>query len=166
MGLEDKNGMDQSNEVVTVQEDSHVEISFKLTLLDGTLVDQTEADEVFAFQIGDGQLLNRLDELLIGLEVGTTGKFTLMPEQAFGLPDPANFQTLSRSHFPETMTLEEGYVIGFNTPTGEEVPAVIHRMEGDEIVVDFNHPLSGQVVVFEATIQTIFPAKRDSSSGV
>lgn len=141
--------------VKTVQDNSQVEISFKLSLLDGTVVEQTEENEVFAFQIGDGQLLNNLDELLIGLEVGTTGKFTLMPEQAFGLPDPVNFQTVPKSDFPDGMPLEEGYVIGFNTPTGEEVPATIYDIKGEDVVVDFNHPLAGQVIVFEAKIEKI-----------
>lgn len=141
--------------VKTVQENSDIEISFKLSLLDGTVVDQTEDGEVFAFQIGDGQLLNRLDELLIGLEVGTTGKFTLMPEQAFGLPDPENFKTMSRNEFPDTMVLEEGYVIGFDTPSGDEIPGTIYEVNGDDVVVDFNHPLTGQVVVFEAKIENV-----------
>lgn len=141
--------------VKTVQENSQVEITFKLSLLDGTLVEKTEEDEVFAFQIGDGQFLNNLDELLIGLEVGTTGKFTLMPEQAFGLPDPVNFQTMPKTDFPKDMPLEEGYVIGFNTPTGEEVPATIYDVKDDDVVIDFNHPLAGQVIVFEAKIEAI-----------
>lgn len=141
--------------VLTVQEDSEIEIRFKLMLVDGTLVDQTEEDEVFAFQVGDGQLLNRLDELLIGLEVGTTAKFTLMPEQAFGLPDPNNFQSVDKEDFSDSMTLEEGFVVGFHTPTGEEIPATVYQIKEDEVVMDFNHPLAGQVIIFEATIETI-----------
>lgn len=141
--------------VLTVQEHSHIEIRFKLTLVDGTLVDQTEEDELFALQVGDGQLLNRLDELLIGLEVGTTAKFTLMPEQAFGLPDPSNFQTLPKSEFPDTMVLKEGIVIGFNTPTGSEIPATVYEVKDDVVVMDFNHPLAGQVIIFEAKIEGI-----------
>lgn len=141
--------------VTRVQEQSDIEIRFKLSLLDGTLVDQTEEDEVFAFQVGDGQLLNRLDELLIGLEVGTTAKFTLSPEQAFGLPDPSNFQTLPKTEFPETMVLKEGLVIGFDTPSGNEIPATIYEIKDDVVVMDFNHPLAGQVLIFEATIEAI-----------
>lgn len=149
--------------VKTVQEDSHIEISFSLSLLDGTLVEQTDEGEVFGFQVGDGQFLNKLDELLIGLEVGTTGKFTLMPEQAFGLPDPENYQTLSRSDFPAEMVLEEGFVIGFQAPTGEEVPGTVHEVKEDEIVIDFNHPLAGQPIIFEAKVEAIL--EESSASG-
>lgn len=141
--------------VKTVQDHSLIAIRFKLSLLDGTLVEQTESDELFEFEVGDGQFLNKLDELLIGLEEGTTGKFTLMPEQAFGLPDPNNLQTMPRAEFPQELTLQEGFVIGFNSPTGEEIPATVHSIDEQEVVMDFNHPLSGQVIVFEAKIEDI-----------
>lgn len=138
-----------------VTENSELEISFKLFLLDGTLVEQTEEDDVFRFQIGDGQFLHNLEELLIGLEEGTTGKFTLVPEQAFGLPDPQNLQSMKKTDFPNDMVFEEGYVIGFNTPTGGEVPGTVHQVKEDEIVIDFNHPLAGKTLTFEATIKRV-----------
>lgn len=143
------------NPPLTVGENSDIEISFKLTLVDGTVVEETEGDESFRFTVGDGTFINKLDELLIGLEVGTTGTFTLPPEQAFGQADPANLQTLSRTDFPADMDMQEGYVIGFNTPTGEEVPGKVHELKGDDVVIDFNHPLAGQMVVFKATIKAI-----------
>lgn len=138
-----------------VGENSELEITFKLTLLDGTLVDETEEGETFRFQIGDGQILSKLDELLIGLEQGTTGTFTLMPEQAFGVSDSANYQRVSKSEFPEDMQFKEGNVIGFNTPTGDEIPGTVHQIDEETVTIDFNHPLADQVVVFEAKIEKI-----------
>lgn len=146
---------DTASKLPRVKEDSKLEISFKLSLLDDTVVEQTEADEVFAFQIGDGQFLNKLDELLIGLEEGTTAKFSLTPEQAFGLPDPGNFQTMNKTDFPEGMPLHEGHVIGFNTPVGDEIPGTVYEVKGDEVVIDFNHPLAGQVLLFEVKIEKV-----------
>lgn len=139
-----------------VSENSELEISFKLTLQDGTLVDQTEEGELLHFRIGDGQLLHNLESLLVGLEKGTKGKFVLPPEEAFGVRDSANFQTLSKQEFPDDMLLEPGFVIGFDTPTGDQIPGTIESVTEDSVVVDFNHPLSGQMVVFEAKIERIF----------
>ncbi|MDG6778154.1 peptidylprolyl isomerase [Thiomicrorhabdus sp. zzn3] len=145
----------EKKKVKVVGEHSEIEIEFQLSMANGTLVEETEEGETFRFTVGDGTFLNKLDELLIGLEVGTTGTFTLPPEQAFGQPDPANLQTFSRSDFPADMPLEEGHVIGFNTPAGEEIPGKVHQVEGDRIVIDFNHPLAGQTIVFKATIKAI-----------
>lgn len=139
-----------------VQKDSDIAISFSLSLVDGTLVEQTEEGETLRFVIGDGTFVANLEEMLIGLEEGTTAKMTLSPERAFGMPDPENFQVMQRTDFPEGMALNEGHVIGFNTPTGDEIPGTIHKVDGDKITIDFNHPLAGATVVFEAKVEQIF----------
>lgn len=139
-----------------VSEESEIAITFKLELPDGTLVEQTEENEPFRFKIGDGTFIANLENLLVGLELGTTAKLTLSPERAFGLPDSNNFQTMDKADFPENMPLEVGHVIGFNTPTGDEIPGTIHQVEGGKVVVDFNHPLAGATIIFSAKIEEIF----------
>lgn len=138
-----------------VNECSEIEIAFQLALVDGTVVEETAQDEVLRFTLGDGTFLSRIEEMLVGLELGTTAKLTLSPERAFGLSDPNNRQAMNRSDFPEGMPLEVGHVIGFNTPTGEEVPGTVDAVEGDTIVIDFNHPLADATVLFTATIKAI-----------
>lgn len=138
-----------------VQDNSTIEIRYKLNLMDGTLVDETEGDETFTFKLGEGHMLNKLEALLVGLEIGTTGTFIIQPEQAFGEPDPINIHTLRRSEFPPEMDLKEKMVIGFEGPDGSEIPGWIMSVEAEEVVVDFNHPLSGQTIQFEATIVDI-----------
>lgn len=145
----------QDTPVQQVGENSDVEISFSLSIFEGPVVEATEEGETFRFNIGDGTFLSKLDELLIGLEVGTTGTFTIPPDDAFGQRSAENIQTMNCSDFPADMALEEGHVIGFNTPTGEEVPGKVEKVEGDKVVIDFNHPLAGLFVVFKAKIEAI-----------
>ena len=139
-----------------VKDNSEIAITFKLELLDGTLVEESVENEPFQFTLGDGTFISTLEELLVGLELGTQAKLTLSPERAFGLPDPENHQTMQRSEFPAEMPLEIGHVIGFNTPTGDEIPGTIHDVTENEVVVDFNHPLAGETVIFTAKIENIF----------
>jgi len=135
-----------------VQSDSRLKISFTLSLADGTLVESTSADEPFEFQIGDGNFLPNLEELLIGLEQETKAKFTLPPESAFGFSDPANVQSMARDAFPEDMVLELNQVIGFNTPTGNEVPGRLVAVDEKRVQIDFNHPLANQTLIFDVQI--------------
>lgn len=148
--------MTQESTLPVVKENSEISISFNLQLPDGTVVEATEEGEPLRFTIGDGTLISNLEELLIGLELGTEAKLTLSPERAFGVSDPANFQTMARADFPPEMPLEEGHVIGFNTPTGEEIPGTIHEANDDEVIVNFNHPLADATVLFTAKIEEIF----------
>ncbi len=138
-----------------VQENSDIEIEFQLALMDKTVVEETAAGETLRFTIGDGTFLNRLEEMLIGLELGTTAKMTLSPEGAFGLSDPTNVQTMPRSEFPAEMPLKPGHVIGFTTPMGEEVPGTVHEVDDESVVIDFNHPLADATVLFTVTIKAV-----------
>lgn len=153
----DKSSRDvvEKREIQLVRENSEIEISFSLSIFEGPMVEETEEGETFRFAIGDGTFLNSLDELLVGLEVGTTGTFIVSPDDAFGQRSSENFQTMSRQDFPADMPLEEGHVIGFDTPTGDEVPGKIEKVDGDDILIDFNHPLAGLSVVFKAKIEAI-----------
>ena len=139
-----------------VKADSTVDIRFSLCLIDGTVVDQTEADETLQFTLGDGTLFEGLERWLIGLEEGERRQFTLFPEDAFGNPDPDNITELSRSDFPADMDLQRGLVIGFSGPAGEEVPGTIVAVEDDRVTVDFNHPLAGKVLLFDVTVERIY----------
>jgi len=147
--------MTENHLVLVVQPNSSIEITFQLVLQDKAIVEETKEGETLTFTLGDGTLLPNLEEMLIGLEQGTTAKFTLSPERAFGCSDPKNVHTMARQEFPEALDLQEGFVIGFNTPTGEEFPGTIREVREDTVVVDFNHPLADKTVIFTATIQAV-----------
>ena len=144
-----------TKQILQVGEKSEIEIAFRLSIFEGPVVEETAEGETFRFTIGDGTFLNKLDELLIGLEVGTTATFMIPPDEAFGQKSLANFQTMSVQDFPKEMPLKEGHVIGFNTPMGEEIPGKIENIDGDKVEVDFNHPLAGLTIDFMAKIEAI-----------
>ena len=64
---------------------------------------------------------------------------------------------MPRSEFPAEMQLEAGLIISFTTPSGEEVPGAIQEVKDDEVVVDFNHPLAGNEIIFDVEILEIKP---------
>lgn len=138
-----------------VADNSRIAISFELALPDGQVVEQATEREPLEFVIGDGTLLPKLDELLVGLELGTKAKFTLPPESAFGKSDPENIQTMLCSDFPANLELSEGQVIGFQTPTGDEVPGTILSVNDQQVEIDFNHPLADATILFTAKIEKI-----------
>ncbi|MBE0494175.1 MAG: FKBP-type peptidyl-prolyl cis-trans isomerase [Thiomicrospira sp.] len=141
---------------LVVQDNSEIGISFTLCLPDDTPIDQTEPGEIYRFKIGEGSLLANLEALLVGLEVGTQAKFFVPPEDGFGFPDPTNVYTMQRAEFPNDMALKVGDVVGFDTPTGDEVPGTVVKIQEDDITVDFNHPLAGQTFVFEVKIEAVY----------
>lgn len=148
--------MADSTTLKRVEAGSEIAISFEMAFTDGEVIEVATADAPMQFVIGDGSILPRLEELLIGLEEGTQGKFTLSPEAAFGMKSAENIQTMQKEDFPEGMALEKGLVIGFQTPTGDEIPGTILSVGENAIDVDFNHPLAGATLLFTVKVEKVF----------
>ncbi len=131
---------------------SQVTLHFRMTLPDGTEALSTFGEDPLHFAMGDGTFSGGFELSLYGLKAGDTQTLTLNPEQAFGFRDEALVHQMPRSDFPADMTLEEGQIVGFTTPTGDEAAGAIMAI-GDTVVdVDFNHPMAGKDVVFHVEI--------------
>ena len=140
-----------------ISPESTVTLHLSLALEDGTVAESTFEDEPLTFTMGDGTLVEGLELGLYGLKAGDTQRLVLEPEQAFGLHDPAKLHQLSRSEFSRELELEPGVIIGFDTPSGEELPGTVVSLTDAVVEVDFNHPLAGRVVVFEVDIIAVVP---------
>ena len=128
---------------------SRVSLHFSLSLTDGTPAFDTE-DEPLSCTLGDGTLLPGLELALYGLRPGEEQTLTLTPEQAWGERQQALIKEVQRGDFPAEADLEPGQILAFSLPDGEETMGTVLAVEDDKVLVDFNHPLSGQEVVFYA----------------
>jgi len=142
----------------TIGPGSHVTLHFSLTLKDGTVAENSFNDEPISFVVGDGTMIEGLESVLYGSLAGDRKKLVINPRDAFGDPVDENIHKMPRSEFMDDMALEPGYIIGFTTPSGEEVPGTILEVSEDEVTVDFNHPLSGHELSFEFLIIDVKPA--------
>lgn len=140
----------------TIQAGSSVLINYTLAIEDGTVVESTEGTDPLRFLLGDGTLIEGLEAVLIGMKVGDRQCMQLEAVEAFGFADETNVHMLTRDKFPEDMPLEKDLIVGFTTPSGEEIPGRIMEMPDDNLViVDFNHPLAGHAVTFDVEIMAI-----------
>jgi len=131
---------------------SEVLMHFSIRLEDGTVAESTDGGEPMRFVMGDGTLVDGLELALYGLHAGDRQTLTIGPENAFGYRDPNNVHSLSRADFPPDMTLDEGVIVGFTTPAGDEIPGMVMAVGEERVSVDFNHPLAGHEITFEVEI--------------
>ncbi|MEL0638305.1 peptidylprolyl isomerase [Marinomonas sp. TI.3.20] len=129
---------------------SQVTLHFELSLEDGQIVDSNFSHEPARFVFGDGNLLPAFEEVLVGMSAGQEGRFDMSPEQAFGARNENNIQRMPRSQF--AMDLEEGMVVSFADASKNELPGVIAEISDNEVLVDFNHPLSGRTLTYRVQI--------------
>lgn len=134
---------------------SEVTIAFRLSMSDGTEIDSATMDAPFVFTVGDGSMIDGLEKLLLGLPIGSREDFLVAAQQAFGTPDPQQIHEIPRSAFDSGLEPIPGTVFSFVSPSGEELPATIVEDNGDQVMVDFNHPLAGRDLQFYVEIIAI-----------
>lgn len=134
-----------------INAESQVTLHFALRTDQGEEIDATFDKAPARLTMGDGSLPPGFEECLLGLKDGDRESFTVAPEKAFGQRNPANIQRMKRHQFGADMVLEPGLVVSFADPTGE-LPGVIKSLDGDNVEVDFNHPLAGMTLDFEVEI--------------
>jgi FKBP-type peptidyl-prolyl cis-trans isomerase SlpA len=140
----------------TVHAQSFLTLHYRIALLDGTEVVSTFSEKPATIALGQGQLISTLELVLIGLNVGDRQSFTLEPEKAFGMKNPDLFQWISLNTLKENSAANEHYVIGdlveFNAPGGGQYAGILKQLNETAALFDFNHPLAGQTIIFEAQI--------------
>ncbi|MDF2940310.1 MAG: FKBP-type peptidyl-prolyl cis-trans isomerase family protein [Gammaproteobacteria bacterium] len=146
----------KSGNIMVIESGSTVSMHFDIRLKDGSIAESTRSfEQPMTFTLGQEVFSEKLENEMLGLKVGDKKKIMLLPEDAFGEPHPANIYQVSRSQFAKMEAetpLEEGLIVAFVQQNGDELPGIIREIAEDEVTVDFNHPLSGQVVLFDIEI--------------
>ena len=111
--------------------------------------------------LGSGELSPAVEACLIGLAEGARASFELPAGAAFGERNPAMLQWLARKVLAEMgeagAQYQVGDVVQFPTPDGQgQFAGAVCQLRsddrGDAVLFDFNHPLAGQPVTFEAQL--------------
>ena len=83
------------------------------------------------------------------MRVGESRTIEIPPEQGYGTRKDDLIMVLEKSEFAETVPLEVGRTIQYQSKTQEVVNFIIIAVSDDTVTVDANHPFAGQTVVYD-----------------
>lgn len=130
-------------------------VTFHFTLRDpaGRLLESSQGGEPVTYLEGAGTIVDGLEAGLRGLPAGTR-KTILVPASAgYGERDARLVQRVKRRALP-VGDLHAGD--RFQTAADRHAPVVtILALEGDEVVLDANHPLAGVDLCFEVEVTAV-----------
>lgn len=141
-----------------------VVVNLEYTLqVNGEVVDSTsfEGREPIQFLQGFGEIIPGLERALDGMEVGERKRVRLTPVDGYGDIDPEAFEVLSRDEFPSSIPLDIGTEIELRDEEDEILVGSIISMEGEEVTMDFNHPLAGKELEFEIKVVSLRAATKE-----
>ena len=117
---------------------------------DGTQFDSSyDRGEPLEFVCGAGQMIKGFDAAVADMEVGQIVDIHLMPEEAYGMPDPEAIFTLEIAQLPGSENLEVGQQVYLSNQYGQPFPVKVLEKEEKTITFDANHEMAGKELNFK-----------------
>lgn len=122
---------------------------YRGTFNDGTQFDSSyDRGEPLEFICGAGQMIRGFDAAVADMEVGQEVDVHLMPEEAYGMPDPNAIIPMKIEQLPGSEDLEVGQQVHLYNQYGQ--PVLVKVIEKDETTITFdaNHEMAGKELNF------------------
>lgn len=122
---------------------------YKGTFNDGTQFDSSYDRGVpLEFVCGAGQMIKGFDKAVANMEVGQVVDVHLMPEEAYGMPDPNAIFTLEIEQLPGSEDLTVGQQVYLSNQYGQPFPVKVAAKDEKTITFDANHEMAGKELNF------------------
>lgn len=122
---------------------------YRGTFNDGTQFDSSyDRGEPLEFICGAGQMIRGFDAAVADMEVGQVVDVHLMPEEAYGMPDPNAIFTLEIAQLPGSEELEAGQQVYLSNQYGQPFPVKVAAKDETTITFDANHEMAGKELNF------------------
>jgi FKBP-type peptidyl-prolyl cis-trans isomerase SlyD len=140
-----------------VSKNSVVTLSFELSDSTGKLLEKSDQPISYLHGGYDG-IFPAVEEALEGVAEGGTVAVTLDPDNAFGEYEDELVRVEPRDAFPM-----DGIEVGMQFQTGaegsdEDMVFTVKEITAESVVIDGNHPLSGQTLLFKGSVEGVRPA--------
>jgi peptidylprolyl isomerase len=138
-----------------VKNGHYVQVHYEGTLPDGKMFDTSRNGQPLEVKVGEGQVIKGFEDALIGMEANEKKTVTLAPDQAYGERDETLEHVFERSQIPPEMDPKPGDTVALQTSQGQRVPVQVKSVDNEKVVVDLNHPLAGETLVFDLEVMGI-----------
>lgn len=138
-----------------VNKGDQVKVHYTVKLSDGTVVDSSEGGEPLGFVAGGEQVIPGVSKAVLGMEVGDSQTVTVPPEEAYGPHHPEAVQKVEIGMLPPNV--KEGDQLQASSGDQQFVVRVV-ELGQEHAVLDANHPLAGQTLVFDLELAEVTPA--------
>lgn len=137
-----------------------VKVHYHGRLTDGTTFDSSEGREPLEFKVGSGSVIKGFDDGVAGMSVGDKKTVQIPADDAYGQKDDTRVVEFPKSNFPPDIKPEVGMQLNMSNGAGQIIPVVVIEVGEDQVVLDANHPLAGQDLIFDIELVDISGGSR------
>ncbi len=126
------------------------------TFNDGTKFDSSlDRGEPLEFICGTGMMISGFDKAVLEMNPGDSTDIHLMPEEAYGMPDPEAIVTMPIKNLPGCESFKIGDEAYLETPMGQPFRVKVVEKTEDTITLDANHEMAGKELNFHIELVSV-----------
>ncbi len=125
-------------------------VHYRGTLNDGTQFDSSyDRGSPLEFQCGAGMMIPGFDAAVAAMSVGEIVNVHLMPEEAYGYPNPNAVFSVEIANMPGAEEVSVGQRVYLQDMNGRPIPAAVVAKDDTMITFDANHEMAGKELNFQ-----------------
>ncbi len=138
-----------------VKSGDKVKVHYHGKLTNGETFDSSEGRQPLAFEVGSGMVIKGFDDGVTGMTVGEKKTIHIPFGEAYGPRNPEMVIEMPKDRFPKDMEIEVGMPLAMNDGQGQQFQVVIQEIKEAVVMLDANHPLAGQDLIFDIELVEI-----------
>ena len=142
-----------------VKSGDKVKVHYHGKLTTGETFDSSAGREPLEFEVGSGSVIKGFDDGVTGMNVGEKKTINIPFTEAYGPRNPEMVIPMPKDRFPTDMEIELGMPLMMSDQQGQEFQVSIVEIRENEVMLDANHPLAGQDLVFDLELVEIIGGK-------
>src|SRR4051812_6663677 len=133
----------------------HLTFHYTLRNREGRVLDTSQGAQPLSCVEGAGQIIEGLEADLRTMAVGEKRKVVVPPERGYGLREDAMVQKVPRNRLPvDDVKVGDQFQTG---PDRQDPVVTVVAIEGDQVLLDANHPLAGEELHFDVELVAAQP---------
>jgi peptidylprolyl isomerase len=138
-----------------VKKGDTIKVHYHGKLTNGTTFDSSEGREPLSFEVGGGMVIPGFDEGVTGMAIGEKKTIHIPFDQAYGPKQEEMIMEFPRDRFPADMVPEVGMQLNMSNGSGQQFPVTIAEVKDEVVILDANHPLAGEDLIFDLELVAI-----------
>jgi len=136
----------------SVKKGDTVKVHYRGKMTNGEIFDTSEGRDPLEFKVGAGMVIPGFDNGVLDMKQGDKKTIEIPVEKAYGPRDESLVIEFPNENLPPDLKPEEGMQLQLSNQDGEAYPVVVKSVGDKSILLDANHPLAGEDLVFDVEL--------------
>ncbi len=124
-------------------------VNFIGKLEDGTIFDSSDKEMPLKFKVGNNEVIEGIDEAIIGMKINQEKTIHLNPDKAYGPIEKEFIITVPKDKLPKKLDLKIGSHLQIPGEEGSTLNVRVTKISNEVIELNGNHPLAGKNLIFD-----------------